>query len=375
MIDNAKIGIQLRPIDTWFFRDGTPFSAESAPQDGVQAFFPPHPPTVVGAIRAALARSRGWDGRGRWPTELCEVLGDGPGNLGRLAVDGPFVLRNGQPLFRAPRHLLGTVGDSGKWKPRALLRPGRPVQCDLGDDVRLPTLPGAGSEWSDAKVSEDIWLPADAFCAALRGRLPEQETAVRPESLWSNERRIGLERDSRTRTAKEGKLYSTGHVRLAPAVSLGLRLAGLPDGWTPPYETLIPLGGESRLAECNRWDGELPARMLTEPSPRLALVALSPLDLMHDIYRGHRPLPLPNGLGEAQVVSACLGRPQRVGGWDSAARRPLPMRSVLPPGSVLFCELPEGATVVGSMADGLLRIGDRREWGFGLVAVGRWPKE
>ena len=62
----AMIGVDLQPVDTWFFRDSTPFTMGKAPQENVGSVFPPHPATVVGAIRAALARSRGWDGRGRW---------------------------------------------------------------------------------------------------------------------------------------------------------------------------------------------------------------------------------------------------------------------------------------------------------------------
>ena len=48
------IGVELQPVDTWFFRDGTPFTMGKAPQENVGSVFPPHPATVVGAIRAAL---------------------------------------------------------------------------------------------------------------------------------------------------------------------------------------------------------------------------------------------------------------------------------------------------------------------------------
>ena len=47
------------------------------------------------------------------------------------------------------------------------------------------------------------------------------------------------------------------------------------------------------------------------------------------------------------------------GGWDSLARRPLPVRSVLPPGSVLLCEIldrePFAATVAAAAAWWLAR--------------------
>ena len=366
--------VQLRPLDTWFFRDGTPFSADGAPQEDVKGLFPPHPATVAGALRAWLALNNGWGGRGRWSPEVGDVLGDGPTDLGQLSLEGPFLLRDGQPLFRAPRHLLGTASDSGDWKPKVLLRPGEPVQCDLGERVRLPAFPEAESDWADIKVSEDVWIAPDGMRAVLQGQLPAHETVVCSQRLWSEEPRIGLKRDVRTRTAEESMLYSTRHVRLAHGVSLGVRVAGLPARWKTPSGSLIPLGGESRLAECDKWSGNL-SLAGAEVGRCLALVALSPLDLEQDIYRGRRALRLP-GLGDAYVVSACLGRPQRIGGWDSLARGPLPMQSVLSPGSVLFCELLKAPTTSDAMADdGVMRIGARREWGFGLVVIGRWPDQ
>ncbi len=48
------IGVQLHPVDTWFFRDGTPFAADSAPQEKLDSLFPPYPPTVVGALRTVI---------------------------------------------------------------------------------------------------------------------------------------------------------------------------------------------------------------------------------------------------------------------------------------------------------------------------------
>lgn len=369
------IGIQLEPVDTLFFRDGTPFTAESAPQENVGSLFPPYPPTVVGALRAALARSNGWNGNGRWPQKVCEILGNGPENLGTLSFVGPFLLRDEQPLFRAPRHLLGST-DGNEWRPSVFLRPGAPVTCDLGDETRLPEPAGTMDVLEKLKAGDDCWLTRDGMNAVLRGRLPRNEDVTPARCLWSDELRIGLERDSKARTAKEGMLYSTRHVRPMRGVSLGVRIAGLSDDWTRPFGRLVSLGGENRLAECRSWDApptlQVPQAEI-ESSRQVTVVALSPLDLERDIYCGRQSL---EALG-ARVVSACLHRPQRIGGWDSSAHRPLPLRSTLPPGSVLFCEIdaPERFTESVAAGDGLASIGARQEWGFGLVAIGGWPDE
>ena len=373
------IGIGLHAVDTWFFRDGTPFTAESAPQENVDSLFPPHPPTVVGALRAALAYANDWNGAVPWPPPIREVLGDGP-DLGVLRFCGPFVLRNEHPLFPAPRHVLGTKNGREGWVPADFLRPGPPVTCDLGNDVRLPETAAARQDSERLEVGSGHWLTRDGMNAALLGRCPSTSEVVSSECLWNAEPRIGLARDGTTRTALEGMLYSTRHVRPRRGVSLGMRIAGLPADWKPPFGRLSPFGGEGRLAECREWkaDIELHARLdwhalldRIVDAREVVLVALSPLDIDEELRLGK----VFDEIGGARVVSACLDRPQRIGGWDSRVRRPLPLRSVLPPGSTLFCELPdpERFADAATAGDGLARIGSRREWGFGLVALGTWP--
>ena len=373
------IGVQLRPVDTCFFRDGTPFAADSAPQEGVGKLFPPYPTTVAGALRAALALGNGWHGRGRSPQTICNVLGNGPDDLGSVAFDCPFLLRCGQPLFRAPRHLLG-VTDDGRWTPRLILRPGTEVACDLGM-IRLPEASRTDPEPGDLslKTGDDEWLTQSGMNAVLRGELPDRGDIVSSGCLWSEEPRIGLEIDRDRRAAKEGMLYSTRHVRPERRVSLGARIAGLPADWTFPFGRLVPLGGEGRLAECTEWKAgatlEAPIAAI-ESGRSIVVIALSPLDLEPDVCDGREELAVAE-LGGVRVVSACLDRPQRIGGWDSENRRPLPLRGVLPPGSVLFCEVSEPIRLRDTVVarDGTARVGARQNWGFGLVALGLLPDQ
>ena len=149
----------------------------------------------------------------------------------------------------------------------------------------------------------------------------------------------------------------------------------MPPGWTPPFDRLLTLGGEGRLAECRQWEADIALKAPVaeiEASGKVAVVALSPLDLPRGVYLGQEPLDV---LGVVRVVSACLDRPQRIGGWDSLARRPLPLQSMLPPGSTLFCEMADRGrfAAAATAGNGLARIGSRQEWGFGLVALGVWP--
>lgn len=370
------IGLQLEPLDTLFFRDGTPFSAGSASQEDVGGLFPPLPVSVAGALRTALARQNGWSGVGRWSQALNDALGKGPEDLGNLSLTGPFLLRDGQPLFPVPRHLVGAV-ESGRWRPRGFVRPGAPVACDLGEAVRLPTLPPLHTEPADLKTGEGWWLTRSGLQAALRGEVPRPADVLASSELWHEERRIGLERNDATRTAQEGMLYSTRHVRLGRGIALGVEVTGVPQGWAVPLDVMVPLGGESRLAECRAWREGVNVNMPLDAvmdTGRAAVIALTPLDLDGGACLGRTALA---DLGSARVVSACLPRPQRVGGWDSLTRRPLPLRAVLPAGSTLFCEIgdPDALRAAIAATDGLPRLGVRQRWGFGVVALGVWSGE
>ena len=143
----------------------------------------------------------------------------------------------------------------------------------------------------------------------------------------------------------EGKLYSVRMVRPGSGVSIGVRIGGVPEDWSDSTDRLIPLGGEGRLAECTSWSAEvlssldMPLHEATK-SGRAMVIALTPLVLEDTVCRGEAPIP---GLGGARVVSACLDRPLRIGGWSSVKGRPSPMRSVLPTGSVLYCEVERGS--------------------------------
>ena len=352
---------------------------DSAPQENIG-----QPVSAASADSGRSAPCSPWGLAGSWNGasnggrhEFCDVLGDGPEDLAyALRFDGPFLLQARDN--RCSAHLATcwvSIDRCQGWEPACFLRPGRPVACDLGDGVRLPEAAAVPRDSRKPGTGNGQWLTRDGMNAVLCGKCPSERDVVSSACLWSTEPRIGLARDQKTRTAKEGMLYSTRHVRPSHGVSLGMCIAGLPADWKHPFGRLSPLGGESRLAECREWKAETALNALLDQiidGREVVLVALSPLDL----EEGIRPGKSFEKLGGARVVSACMGRPQRIGGWDSLVRRPLPIRSVLPPGSAVFCEIPDPgrfADAVAASGGGLVRIGARQEWGFGLVTLGVWP--
>ena len=74
-----------------------------------------------------------------------------------------------------------------------------------------------------------------------------------------------------------------------------------------------------------------------------------------------------------QRKSLLAGKVQRVGGWDMAANKPRPVKSLVPAGSVFFCSV-ENSNDVQAAINALhnQRIGDFTEYGYGHLAVGVW---
>lgn len=365
--------LALSPVDTWFFRDSTPFDKGATPQVGASGVFPPHPSTVAGTIRAALALRNGWDGRGRWSADLEKVLGNGPDDLGRLRLTGPFVLHNGLPIFPAPRHVLGRSSDDGRWIPAGWMRPGNTrVACDLGPATRLPDAIADGPDSISLVGGARQWVMLAGLERIVRGDLPQEEEIVPEDDVWAEEVRVGIAREPISRTVAEGALYSTQHARLDRRVSIGVEVDGVPNDWRSPVGAVLPFGGESRLAAYEAWETEVrlaPGDMHDEPAC-VVLIALTPILLEHSVLSGRSELPIGGG---ARVVCACVDRPLRIGGWDSLRRTPLPLRNALAPGSALFCEVEEPGPLAAQVTRGLLRIGDSTASGFGLCALGKAP--
>jgi CRISPR-associated protein Cmr3 len=145
---------------------------------------------------------------------------------------------------------------------------------------------------------------------------------------------------------------------------------------------LVPLGGEGRGVWIKAGEEiSLPGPAALAPGPdgvlRYTVVLLTPA--CFGDAPGDWPQPggtIRDGSGEAlpgRVVSACVGKPMPVGGWDSEARAPLPLRPLAPAGSVWFLEAGDGdvAAIHDRHAKG---IGRATAWGFGLAAIGRWRK-
>ena len=123
------------------------------------------------------------------------------------------------------------------------------------------------------------------------------------------------------------------------------------------------------MKKMNSQDELLPGMPELKPDPRgkvkftatfLTPANLSPADLGPDKEI--------LGLTGVKLVSACIGKPVRIGGWDSVSRGPLPLKLFIPAGSTLFCEADDWESV----PENGIHIGNRTEYGYGQIVIGKW---
>ncbi|SUS04820.1 conserved hypothetical protein [Candidatus Defluviicoccus seviourii] len=381
---------RFKAADVLFFRDGRPFNQGDPAQMAITSLFPPHPNTAVGALRAALARGMGWDGRSPWCDRIKATLGDGEA-LSGLTFQGPYLTHGlAGPLFPAPAMIVREKGDDHAIRR---LGPGRARDCDLGSAVRMAE-PKNTRPHTRVKALTGSWLTLPGMQHVLNGGVPprkeiylagddsepsDEENDVK-NALFAREVRIGLARNPRTRTAEQGALYTAGFVRPQAGEKVALVMGvhskqKLQDPVSP-----IPLGGEGRFAwveggEEISWP-EPPAPFQEAGDKLLYTVTLiMPAQLCGPKWPG--PGEQLCGL-PGTIVCACHERPLMVGGWASEHFRkgdwgPQPLKAMLPPGSTWFMEAdPDDEEDVRGWH--LKHIGDKdkRDWGYGQILIGTW---
>jgi CRISPR-associated protein Cmr3 len=364
-------------LDTWFFKEARPFDSVGATQLGT-ILLPPPARTVAGAIRTLIGENQGVD----WKEfnanhKLAEEIGYSD-HLGKLRLTGPYLLLNGKRLYPVPLTILkGKV--KGKFKSKKTgkkeeiekcvnLRPGELVKCDLGT-VRLPA---KVHQLDGAKPIEDAWLTAGDFEQVLSGKKPKN--VIYNKELFTLENRVVLALDRKTRIAKEHQLYQNQHIRTCydKNVQIGMQVDGIKEKLHPTAKNLIHFGGEGRLAEVSISEAN---HKITSPVVKgdktifltlLTAANLGQSGLLNDSFKqdGHGEIKKV----KLKMVSAVLGKSIREGGWDLVNDSPRPVVSLVPAGSVWFCEVLSGdpTTLHG------YKIGTDTELGRGELAVGKW---
>lgn len=338
----------------------------------------------MGAIRALIAEHAGID----WDNYQTDIAKNGldqeigkENDFGKLILKGPYLRYQDQRLTPAPLFLMQT-------NSLEVLKPGAPVECDLGKKVKLPVLETRG-----AKSLEHTWLTTDDLRNVLIGHLPTSEKLINAkEKLYNEERHLGIALDHQRYVTKTGQLYETRHLRLLPDVVIEAVVSGISPDLHPIGKQSVRLGGESRMAlvevkpdpsDTNTTSPPVASVDNQKSDQNLLIMLLTAADLVpswlpaetfklietetETVWRGELfGIPL-------EIISATIGKVLREGGWNIQGRKARPNKSLIPAGSAWFARVLNNKTVAEAMtALSGQHIGLDPALGQGEITVGIW---
>ncbi len=389
-----KYNLVFTPVDTLFFRESRPMETPGSSELG--SIFPPPMRTVAGAIRTLIGENMGVDWKqfrkGKQP-KVEEVIGLG-NDYKKLCFQGPWLSYKDKTLFPAPLNLIAKRQDEAeriderkKILSISSMFIGESCKCDLGENVSLACVP---EDMVGCKNLANHWLTAEG----LQKILTCKEDTIEPEKeifsksdLLLEENRLGIAIDSKSKIVKDSMLYQTRHIRLKEAVSFFVQLSGYEKNIEPD---MIKLGGEGRLVSVTQESSNnyFPA----PPSPDknkshlrgIIIYLLTPMlldnnseflpgfskqeEVKQTFWQGEI-----NGVS-LRLISSVIGKVQREGGWDMAKHKPQTLKSLIPAGSVFYCEVEDGD--IKNAIDKLhnKQIGTEKHLGRGHIAIGLWQK-
>lgn len=345
----------LRPVDTFFFRDHRPLAlGEDAKATGL---FPPRPGTVYGALRSAYIHRHGdfhsfakgadpflkrWMGTPDQPGEFslrAVWLWDGTGGVLPIPLDVQVVKEEEKEQKKEVAYPL-------------TLQQEEPALASDRTAWRLyGTQDRKSASATGAYVREAVWKEH----ILLQGEFP-----VGRAGHWLvQEPKVGIARDERTRRVLDGMFYRMPMLRFNDHDGLkGSGLLVLCDR-APSFEDIqyVQLGGEMRPWHLERIQREVNLFSVEEEQRivnQLKKTGIGRIILLTPAIwlQGARPgcydpqtgeLYLPDGL-RVKLLTAAIGRPLVVGGWDIVRNRPKERFYAVPAGSVLVVKVrPEDA--------------------------------
>lgn len=337
----------LEPLDVLYLRGNKLFGGAG---DHGEALMPPWPSMAAGALRSRLMAEG----------ETVESLADFRLSgflLARQSDDGKT-----ENLWPLPADVIVTDDDLSD---ATYLRPTVPP-AGLASSHALPLLPALCAD-NPGKPVGGLWLNEQGIAAWLAGKTITQAHLVRASELWQIDARLGIALDPTTRSAADGKIYTTETVALRPKVGFVASSTGhqrqLADG------DLVRLGGDGRAAKVCAVTAALPvtdwARI--EREGRFRLILSTP-----GIFStGWHPNDVP-----ATLVAASVSRAETISGWDLLTGKPKPAQRIAPTGSVYWFDKLADLAALQSLPDNGLSSDDpsRRAEGFNHCRIAPWAE-
>lgn len=406
----SQVVAEFKQVDSWFFRESRPHGSVGA--NALNSVFPPPTRTLMGAIRSYIGyqyfaqhNEYNWDNLDNLP-QLQAVIGHAE-RLGSVQPRGVFIKRpSGKDTtyyLPAPSNICKKF-EQDKNHYLAFKLTQKPYQTDIGH-IHLATLPEKVEGLVDSrgfKPLENTWISTQCWQAILEGDISalakNSHQICKLDDFINSEYRLGIELQTdfskeNVRSVKEGQLYQTTHLRLAPDVSVVMPMQYDADDLSQvgnevlAKQATLRLGGEARMAnvqfltEQADYLPKAPKQFTQTQSngkKRFMLYFISKLIMQNGwLPQGFTQNQAQNGFDgnindiAMTIVSACMGKAYREGGWNQLEHKPRPIENYLPAGTALFIDVDESINDSEIIAKLHGKTYLDNAWGEGLMLVGK----
>ncbi len=376
----------LQPNDAFFFRDGRPFT--KGEQAEGHSIFPPLPSTVLGALRSTYITEFG-DLSLFCSNGMKDMIGTSESLCDAIRLRGVFLASNQDNqlnmYFPVP---LDLVYKKAEERTRhiplhALTRaPKNFISNDTSDTILA---------WSD---SEGIDSEADGLLDMVdieRYLLkdPTDLQLIGLTTLIEREPKIGIARSRDTLSSEDRMLYRMNMSRFKNSDgNYGFVTDYECSQSLPKAEGLLKLGGEGKSFTYQDIDLDLDSlsshletvRISAKSTGTFKLYFATPTIfkngwlpswLASDTLSGEYPLDGKCSIS-LRLITAAVGKPITIGGWNMAKREAKPTYRAVPAGSVYYFELIDRSRIDDLIAAfHYQNISDRHsDEGFGLAFIG-----
>lgn len=359
------MGIKIDALDTLFFRDGKPFTMGA--ETWASGIFPPAPSVIYGALRSIYFSDH--------IGELSKANSESDMSL-NLKINIICLLIGSKEYFPLP---LDCAKEKGSRENKTVMLKPEPLNTISNCPAKY-ILRSDGNKKIES--ADDGWFDALSLNHYLKS--PSDSDGVHFIKLSDHvltEPKIGIGREALTHTTKDGMLYRAGMRRLESAMKHRRNtekcyIAADFEELKIPDKGVMKIGGEGKAAafekietvniDAPQIEGKIFKLYLSTPA--ILKNGWLPERLDSKTLEGNY-----NGI-RLKLLTAAIGKPLYIGGFDIKKREPKPMRKAVPAGSVYYFEVVENANNI-SIIDAFhgKAISDEENdcrQGFGIVFVG-----
>lgn len=360
--------IKIDALDTLFFRDGKPFTmGEEAWADSV---FPSSPAVIYGALRSAYFAEH---------IDELEKANENDDPTRNLKIKGIFLKISDEIYFPLPMDCVKRKDDD---KAEAFVLIPESAEKLISNYPKLDKILTL-SESSNDKIEnvQNALLSNLSFKEYLDGET-NNISYFKIDNYLISEPKIGIARSRETHSSEEGKLYRVDMKRLENERGEKIDIVVDFDGLDLPERGLMKLGGEGKAASYKKYKDKRALSVdfpkFKENSKHFKIVLTTPA-----IFKNGW---LPEWIDEKTLIgeykglklkllTAAIGKPIHIGGFNIKAREPKPMYKAVPAGSVYYFELVDGNKKEVKEAFHKKAISDidiYSKQGFGISCIGKF---